>query len=303
MGSFAWLLDEVNGYHNNGNGYNSWQDMQGAVNAADQLAQSRHLHHVYITAGSDLTYFSLHYLAGEMKTPVTLLSDPYGTWKYLQGQVYAPPSSTPNCLILPSLSQGPAVMLLEPDDPLDIALLTHFTAATLVSESPRLGGQPFRIYIVQPLPTASDSQVSFTHALALSTNNPGTFLGNQPGLLETRWTNLQNLPAKYGTTYNYHFVAHTSGNGAGVNGATSTVDCNFTSLAPGEQLLVPFPLPAGNVAQPTSLSISGSTRVTRHITLHYGPLSFESILDQRTVLAPFQSSSGGGNIVVQNQVP
>lgn len=300
-GSFAWLLDEVHGYHTHGNAYNSLQDIEGAVNIADQLAQARHLHHVYIIAGSDLTYFPLRYLASEMKTPVTLLSDPYSTWKYLQGQVYVPPSSTAHCLLLPSPSQGPAVMLLEPNDPLDIALLTHFTAATLVSEPARLGGQPFRIYEVQPLPTTSDSQTSFTHALALSTKGPGTFVGDQPNLLETRWTNLQNLPAKYGTTYNYHFVEHASGNGT--DGATSTVDCNFTSLTPGEELLVPFNLPAGNSAQPVSLSISGSTRITSHITLQYGPLDFQSILDQRSVLAPFQSSSGGGSIVVQSQVP
>ncbi|GHO53212.1 glycosyltransferase family 39 protein [Ktedonobacter robiniae] len=301
IGSCTWLFDEAHGYHYHGNAYNTLQDVEGAVNTADQLAQARHLHHVYIIAGSDLTYFPLHYLASEMKTPTTLLSDPYSTWKYLQGQVYAPPSSTAHCLILPSPSQGPAVMLLEPNDLLDIALLTHFTAATLVSEPTRLGGQPFRIYVVQPLPATSGSQVSFTHALALSTKSPGTIVENQLNLLETRWTNLKNLPAKYGTTYNYHFVEHASGNGT--DGATSTVDCNFTSLTPGEELLVPFNLPAGNSAQPVSLSISGSTRVTSHITLQYGPLDFQSILDQRSVLAPFQSSSGGGDIVVQSQVP
>lgn len=298
-GSCAWLLDEVHGYHNNGNGYNSWQDINGAVNTADQLAQSRHLHHVYIIAGSDLTYFSLRYLSAQMKTPVTLLSDPYSTWKYLQGQIYAPASSTAHCLLLPSPTQGPAVMLLEPGDALDIALLTHFTTATLVSEPHRLGGQPFQIYIVQPLPAAPDSQASFVNNLALSTNQPGTFVESKVHLLETRWTNLQTFPAKYDTTYNYHFVARAAGNDT--NNPDRIVDCNVSSLAPGEDLLVPFYLPPGNAVQPPSLSISGSARVTSHITLHYGPVSFQSMLDQRSTLAPFRSTSGGDSIVLQNE--
>lgn len=285
-GSFAWFTDEARGNNYHGHVYDTWQDVQGAVNTADQLAQSRHLHHVYID--TDLyTLETLKYLAGQMHTPVTVLS-------------------SSNCLILPALSSGPAVMLLGPADTLDLALLNHFASVTLVSEPARLGGPPFQLYIVRPLSATPSSQVSFTRTLTPSAKRPGTFVWNNPDhpdqpatrLFETTWTNLRTLPAAYSTMYTYDFAAHYSGNGTG--GETGTTSCGFSSLAPGEQLLVPFRLPAGSTKFPTSFELTGSTWISQPDTLSYGPFHFESILDKHYRLDAFQSTSGGTSLLVQN---
>ncbi len=285
-GSFGWFFDEVHGYHPQGVDSNTLQDVQGAITAADRLAQSRHLQHVYIDTNSS-TYESLKYLAGQMQTPATVLNGSH-------------------CLVVPALSQGPVVMLLGPADTLDEILLNRFASATLVSKPSRLDGAPFHLYIVQPLTAAPASQASFAHTLTLNVKQPGMLAWNDSAspagptmrLLETRWTNLKNLPAAYSTLYTYHFDARYSGHDI-ANQQPDSVDCRFTSLAPGEQLLVPFQLPQGSLSQPTSLVLSGSTWFTYPYELHHGPFWFESILDQQSTPLPFRSSSGGENIVVQ----
>lgn len=281
-GSFGWFFDEAHGYFAHGYDYDTFQDVQGAINAADHLARSRHLHHVYIDTDY-FTYETLKYLAGQMQTPATVLNGS-------------------NCLVLPALSQGPAVMLLGPADTLDDALLHRFASATLASEPPRLGGAPFHLYIVQPLPVTPDSRESFVHTLTLSTSRPGAFAWNDGGsathLFETRWTNLKNLPTVDGTLYTYHFDARYAGRGT--DGQITSTECSFTSLTPGEQLLVPFQLPAGSTVLPGALSLSGSSWMTQQKELHYGPFNFESIVEQRTTPVLFESASGGNHLVAQN---
>lgn len=294
LGTGAWLVDESQGLHVHWYVYDTFQDMQGAVDAADQLAQSRHLHHVYIDVDT-YTRDALTYLAGQMRTPSTILNLSLGNSYYRSA----------DCLVLPDPAQGPAVMLLGPSDTLDAALLTHFASATLVSKPPRLGGPPFRLYIVQPL-SAPSTTLSFVNTLALDKGQPMSFSWNDPDnpgqpplqLVETHWTNLAEHAAAPGVSYFYRFSAHYSGNGA--NGEIGTADCGFSSLSPGEQVLVPFKLPAGGLAQPSSLAVSGSTWVKKPYELRYGPFQMESFRTQFAELASFQSSSGGGSIVVQN---
>lgn len=294
LGTGAWLVDESQGLHVHGYAYDTLQDVQGAVDAADQLAQSRHLHHVYIDVDT-YTRDTLTYLAGQMRTPSTLLN------LSLDPSYY----HSSDCLVLPDAARGPAVMLLEPADTLDAALLTHFASATLVSEPPRLGGPPFRLYIVQPL-SAPLASASFVNTLTLDKGQPMSFSWNDPDnpnqpplqLVDTHWTNLAEQPAAPGISYFYRFTAHYAGNGT--NGEIGTADCGFSSLSPGEQLLVPFKLPAGELSLPTSLAISGSTWISKPYDLHYGPFHMESILTQSAEQASLQSSSGGESIVVQN---
>lgn len=285
-GSFGWFFDEARGYNFHGNDYDTWQDVQGAVNAADHFAQLYHVHHVYI--GTDIhTYETLKYLAGQMQTPVTVLG-------------------TSNCLILPDRAQGPALMLLGPADTLNAALLTHFASATLISSPPRLGGAPFQLYLVQPLSATLHSPFSFAHTLTLQQAQPSTFAWTDPAapqtgptrVFETHWTSLKDLPAVDGTMYTYHFAARSTGQ-EGTDEQTSTTDCSFSSLTAGEQLLVPFQLPTDSTVSPTTLALSGSTWVTQPYELHYGPFNFESILEQNSTPVPFVASGGGNWLTVQ----
>ncbi len=284
VGTWAWIQDDTRGFHPNGAIHHSLGDMQRALATADSLAQAHHLHHIYIDTDTT-TVDSFNYLAPQMQTSYTLLS-----------------ANTAHCLMLPNSSQGPAVMLFGPNQQYDEALLTHFASATLVSESNYTGGPPFQLYIVQPF-SLLQSQESFVHTLVLGKSLPAIFTWQAQGkpathLLATFWTNLSQQPARENTTYTYHFDARSAANGA--SGLPGSTECRFTSLTPGEHLLVPFQLPKGSVALPTTLTLSGSSWITQPADLHYGPFHFESILNRSTRSVPFKASSGGENIVLQN---
>ncbi len=282
----AWLVGTSDGSGPNGVHFDTAQDLQAALTQADQLAQTHHFHHVYIDTDQH-TYAALTYLSGQMQTPHTVLSGSH-------------------CLLLPDLEQGPAVMLLGPADTLDMALLTHFASVTLVSEPSRLGGPPFHLYIVQPLATTPGS-VSFANALAVDKGQPASFNWNDPGqptsstehLLTTLWTNLQQLPEVYSTTYTYRLRANYTGNGT--DGQTSAVDCTFTSLAPGEHLLVPFQLPTAATLLPASLAITGSTWIDQPYEKSYGPFHLLSVQQQSSLLATLRSTTGTASLIVHNE--
>src|SRR5579875_3483612 len=266
--------------------YNTLQDLQNALNEADQLARTHHFHHVYIDT-DQYTHAALAYLSGQMQTPHTVLSGSH-------------------CLLLPDPAQGPALMLLGPADTFDTALLTHFASTMLVSEPPRLGGAPFHLYIVQPLTTTPEA-ASFVNALTLDRGRPASFSWHDPAqqtastehFLATSWTNLAQLPAAYGTTYTYHLRATYAGNGT--DGQTGAADCAFTSITPGEQLLAAFPLPSGAAALPASLSITGSTWMAQPYEKSFGPFHFLSGETQTSLLATLRPSNGTDQIVVQNE--
>ena len=58
-------------------------------------------------------------------------------------------------------------MLIGPYSPFTEALVTHFTQATLVATPKRLGGSPFKLYIVQPMAEQAVSTNSFGNDLQL----------------------------------------------------------------------------------------------------------------------------------------
>lgn len=279
-GTMAWLLDEEHGLHYHSYHYTTFQDMQVAFDDADRLARKHHLRHIYIDTDAR-TYETFTYLSQQMKTPHTT----FGTTSF----------NPSNCLVLPSAALGPAVMLLGPGDTLDATLLGQFTTATLISTPPRLGGPPFRLYIVQPLSVAPGGSLAAS-PLVPAGNHPGSLVWNDPNhpevpavhLFETLWTGSRSFPASEGTRYTATFNAYSAGNGTG--GQSATTFCNFSSLVPGEQLLVPFRLPQGSTALPASLQVTGSIAVNRPYELDYGPLRFQSIRVQSSALGAFQAA-------------
>lgn len=283
VGTLAWLQDDAQGFHPNGNTYHSLGDLQNALTAADNAAQIHHVHRIYIDT-SFTTDDAFNYLAPQLHTPVTLLS-----------------VNDAHCLVFPDVAQGPAVMLFGPTQQLDEALLTHVATATLISEPSYVGGPPFHLYMVQPL-SLPQSHQSFMNTLALSQSQLGTFTWQDPSapaqppthLLTTFWTSLSAEQTQEDTTYTYRFEAHSSGNRA--DGQSSSTACSITHLEPGEQLLVPF---ASQATSPVALTISGSAWVTSPHQLVYGPFHLEDIRKQSALVTTFQSASGGGSITVQ----
>lgn len=276
----AWVLDSSGGRTPHGVRFNTLQDLQGALNEADDLARARHVHHVYIDADV-YTYDAFTYLAAQMQTPRTVFNGSH-------------------CLLLPSSVQGPALLLLGPADTLDEALLTHFTSAVLVAKPPRLGGTPFHLYLVPPL-VATAGGTAFVGTLGANQGQLASFTWSdpaQPGLsplrlLTTLWTSLRAWPAVDGTAYTYHFVAHPIG-----GAVSSTGECGFTTLAPGEELLVPFALSTSVPSQPVALAVGGS--FSRHYPYeqNYGPFHLLSVRQQVSGPQMFRATTGGDSIVV-----
>jgi hypothetical protein len=189
-------------------------------------------------------------------------------------------------------------MLFGPTEMLDETLLTHFASTTLVSKPSRLGGSPFHIYIVRPLARTSKavtSSNSFTleqgKLVLLTWKNPDA--PNQPTerLLVTVWHNQTLRPANVSSWWTYHFAA--SYTGKGFSGQSSAANCLLSSLAPGEQLLVPFALPTGSNALPASLTISGTITSNTPYVLKYGPLRFQTLRERSNASGSFQGTTQG----------
>jgi hypothetical protein len=270
----AWVLDSSGGRVPHGVRFNTLQDLQAALNEADSLARARHVHHVYIDA-DQYTYDAFTYLAGAMQTPRTIFNGSH-------------------CLLLPSPAQGPALLLLGPADTLDEALLTHVTSAVLLAQPSRLGGMPFHLYLVPPLVAAAGGAV-FAGTLRAERGHLASFAWNdpaQPGLsplhlLTTLWTSMRAWPAVDGTGYTYHFVARPVA-GAG----SSSQECGFTALAPGEEFLVPF------VLSTSALAVSGSFSRRFPYEQSYGPFHLLSVRQQVSVPQVFHSTAGGNSILL-----
>jgi hypothetical protein len=200
--------------------YNDLSSLQQAMHAADQLAQQRHLSHLYVSTDF-ATETALRYLVTLTQTPATAFSSV--------------------CQVLPDPAEGPVAMLLGPHSDLNYQLLSQFASAKLVSLPSHLGGPSFRLYIVQ----------SFGPQKTASTTFPGDFqlLGtrriafNNTSWLITHWNILRSVQPAFRTSYIYDITDLSNPN----HNARDLVyvnkrACTFTSMHAGDQLLMSFPL-------------------------------------------------------------
>ncbi len=274
LGTAAGLFDDTSGNNRHGFGYNALSSMQNALHEADQLAQQRHLRHVYISSDT-YSQVALRYLAEQMHTPTTVFD-------------------AASCLTLPNPANGPAVYLVEPGDSLALTLLNQFASVTLVAQPPRLGSAPYQLLIVRLPAVVSASTRRFVHNLQLLYAHAS--ITQAGALLVTRWTFLRAAPLLYRTFYTYKITARS--NSSGVSSASAYSDCVFSSMQTGDQLIVTFPFNAVLLAH-TQVSFTGIYYVTRPHNIAVGPLRLENIRDQRTVPITLQNS-GGGNTLVLN---
>lgn len=275
-GSLASVVDYGRGHYRDqliGNPYyNDLNSLQHAMTLADQIAQHNHLNHVYITI-NPTTQAAMSYLTEQMHTPTTLFDDT-------------------NCLVLPDLAAGPAVMLVNPYSILSEDLLAHFTRAKLVAESPRLGGPPFRLYIVNPLSQAAPVQAFAGQLQLLNTGQPALFSAANTSWYVTRWSLLNSTPAHFRTTYSYQIQATPNGNQTLHRAAT----CMLTSMRAGDQVLIAFQVPS----MPRTVSFvlfSGQFYQSSPYNLSYGPITMETYISRThyTTLGSIRDSSLSGN--------
>jgi len=277
LGSMTAITDQASGNVPHGYSYNTLNSLQDALAEADQLAQRRHLNHVYITT-DQFTQVALRYLSEQMQTPTTLFD-------------------ASHCLVLPNPAAGPAVLLVGPYDQLTGVLLGQFAIATLIDHPERLGGVPFQLYIFQPIAASklTSSNEGFVNNLQLLDNQAQPLNFNSSTLLTSRWSFMRSASPKYRTTYTYAMKAlfNDSSNG----GLSVSSQCISTSMRAGDQLIVTFELPKGT-SVPPSVTIFATTYSTTPLDLSYGPIHLENVSDQNTHLATLQTTAGTASITL-----
>ena len=274
-GTTALIIDMGNGNFDGrnpqiGTYYNDLGSLQQAINAADQQAQQRHLNHVYIAADS-VTKSAESYLIEHMPlhTPATLFD-------------------VTSCVVLPNPASGPAVMLVSPYDTFASTLLGQFASANLIGRPARLGGPPFLLYVVTPF-AGQDSTHIFTNNMQFVDST--TYQWGASTMLATRWSLLRSAPATLSETYNYAFTLNMGG-GRQIQG-----DCSLTTLGKGDQLVVAFHLPGGNLV-PSQVSVGAQFSTTHPYDPSYGPFHLEIDATQSSPAIPLVTPDGSTSLTV-----
>jgi hypothetical protein len=178
--------------------------MWNAVHQADQVAQKRHISRIYMSMDTFI------------QSPMSYLGETLHTATTVFGY--------DNCLVLPASEAGPAVYLIGPyADHID-TMLHQFASTTLVAQPQRLGGRPFKLYIVTPNISGAwlDQNLNSLHG------NPET----------RRWSIQREAPITPRTLYNYQLSIIPA---KGARPVTTT--CAITALHKNDQLLATFQLP------------------------------------------------------------
>ncbi len=253
--------------------YNDLDSLQHTLSEADRIAKIRHLKHIYIGADT-ATIDAFRYLSTQMHTPTTVFSD--------------------SCTLLPNLVDGPVVLLVGARSSFIETLLSRFVTVSLIAAPARLGGPPFRIYILSSVKQPVTVEDTFAPDLQLVGAQSFAFQ-DRPFLL-TRWRFLLSQPSADGTLYSYNMVpapdaatvmslnqnrgGHTRYRAAR---KLATVKCALTSVQAGDQLFVSFQLPSEQQAS-LNLRVQASTIKDDDITVGFPSfrLAFETFLPVRS---------------------
>jgi hypothetical protein len=154
--------------------------------------------------------------------------------------------------------------------------------------STRLGGEPFRLYVVDPLPQAAaqetlSSDLQFVSARVQS-------LQNKPWII-MRWNLLQSAPASDFITYSYRFT--------GMDTVRTQQVCTSTSSQVGDQLIAFLP----HMSNQPSLRLQAERSSTSAYTIRtklFGvfPLAFDTFQLDSTPWIPLKTDGGASTITV-----
>jgi len=240
VSSTAYLLKISEGHFNdrtlqNIPYVNDLNSMWNVVHQADQLAQKKHISRIYMSMDIN-TQPSMSYLGETLHTPTTVFG-------------------YDDCLVLPAPEAGPAVYLVGPYADHINTMLHQFASATLVAQPQRLGGSPFKLYIVTPkIPGAmAASPKNVTDHLQLLDQDIYPVAGQNGNREVTRWSIQREAPVAPRTLYNYQ-LSITPTRGA----KPVTMTCATTALHKNDQLLAAFQLSKHEKVS-AQLSVGGVT--------------------------------------------
>ncbi len=276
-GSTASVLDAVRGNFNDmvlsHPYYSDLHSLQNALNEADLVAQQHHYRHVYVSSDAS-TQASLRYLGQQMQTPTTVFD-------------------SSRCAVLPSIANGPAVMLIGPYSPFTEALVQHFTVTTLIAMPKRLSGSPFKLYIVQPLAEQTGG-ASFGNDLQLLNPKVRSFTFSRRSWLVTQWRFLQSAQPSYQKVYWYNIAQYSKPT---VLKLQTRSLCGFTAMQAGDTLLTPLEQTGSGVhTQPSSIRVQAFT--INPYTLRYGPISLETYRDISSPWQTLKTSAGVDTLTI-----
>ena len=282
VGSAGWLVDHAYGNFDSNYAFPQYFDLasvQRIVNNADQLAQQRHLSHVYIDIhGDDVS--SVSYLAQFAHTPIAV-------------------SDANQCLVIPNVASGPVVYVTDPNRPDIDALLKRYTTATQVGEIQHPGGAPFKMYILsaKPEPQPALQLSGGVQLFSQQADVVSAGVGN-PQMLVTRWKVQDTTTPGSRIVYKYRFLAKANagfitrvlGNTFSANSAPL---CRLSRTWSGDDLI---PLFAFNGDAPQHLSMGIEKFISAPQHYDHGSLkmvTYDSIDGRRISL---HMANGKGDI-------
>jgi 4-amino-4-deoxy-L-arabinose transferase-like glycosyltransferase len=248
VNSVATLRDQTDGYVNTPPYYNTLYSLQKVLADAQHLAQQRHLQRIFI--GVDLPRGEmLLYLSEHTHYPVSV---------FFANQ----------CLLLPSATDGPAILIMPPYLPAATRIAKAHGAHLLAQEA-FMNHSPFSFY---ELPATPKSLPPATQQNTFAQNLQAVSAGYQNRAktsLFTSWSLLRSYPLSDSTTYSYHFTARAPGQ------QLMESACTFNMTHAGDELQPAFAIPAKQ-AIPTTLSLSAQYYATTPDRPVLGPFHLET---------------------------
>lgn len=252
-GSTAGVLDTVSGNFDDKvlshPYYNDLHSLQNALHMADVSAQQFGYRHIYISS-DPVTQAAMSYLGQQMRTPTTVVD-------------------CATCIVIPSVASGPAIMLIGPYSPFTEALLQHFDTSKLLQSPMRLGGAPFKMYVVNPL-AYHIGGTSLSSDLQLLRSPTTVFTLQGQAWNVTPWRLLRSAQPSYQKVYWYSFAQFTSGSAAQPQAQSL---CGFTSMQAGDTLLVATEQ-GGTQRQSLYMRVQAYTDTPYELT--YEPVTFDT---------------------------
>lgn len=259
-------------------GFNDLGSIQNALTRAEQLAQERHIHRIYIST-VQTTANPVRLLAEQSKTPITTFD-------------------AQHCTVLPDPAVGPVVFLNDSRDGVIDELLRRYTSATLIAQLPHLANPPFNLYVLTANAPATPAPYTSTSDLQLLDRKIQTvFLPKTKQQLQvTRWR-IENsaVPAPF-TTYNFNFkiqASKTASMPANVSSVPDNVYCGNSALWAGDQMLL-YQYPFNSNMLPSSLQIRAASFTSSPVKYALGPIKLTAynVLDTPWKLVQTEDGTG-----------
>jgi 4-amino-4-deoxy-L-arabinose transferase-like glycosyltransferase len=278
--------------------YNDLTSVQNALTKANRLVQQYHAGRLIVVAATNS--YANERMSNCIQAPKNVICqnvDWYdrsmrGVFQYFTDQMQI--SSTvvdDTCLLLPGPSSQPAVILVPPYEPvIDSFFSSTYTHIVQSETSNRLGGAPFHLYVVDPLPkvtlqTTLSSNIQLVDAQTQPLQNGSSAV--------VRWNVLQSAPANGRAIYMYKFTYASSKQTAQLPPQV----CTVTNIEAGEQLVTL--LPHENVQSPLSVQVARAFTTPYIITLHIPfSLSFDTFQQNVIPFEPLKNSAGQETIAI-----